>query len=291
MPTTCNKCKHRISREDIDNIICGICNTFFYGKCVSVSGNKEFWSCNDCVTKNEKSTLTEILNEIRLLRTEQSEIIKSLNLCHEKIDDCNSSLRKQEAVLCEHLNRIDVLENKTVTLQKENEVLKKEINDLQQYSRINCVELIGVPETPNENVLTTVQAVGVAVNFNITPNMIDTCHRLKINNDTNTSKKIIVKFVRRCDKEEFLQLRKVKRNLKVQDLIGEVGKHIASNNFIYINECLTSFNRQLFSQARKFKNEHNVKFLWTKGGKIFMRAKENSRIYQISNLSDFNDVH
>ncbi|KAK5649387.1 hypothetical protein RI129_000416 [Pyrocoelia pectoralis] len=63
--------------------------------------------------------------------------------------------------------------------------------------------------------------------------MIDTCHRLKTNSDTNTTKKIIVKFVRRNDKEEFLRLRKVKRNLKVQDLNEEVRQRTANNNFIY----------------------------------------------------------
>ncbi|KAK4876081.1 hypothetical protein RN001_012503 [Aquatica leii] len=202
----------------------------------------------------------------------------------------NLILKKQEQTLVEHLGRIELLETNNSTLRKENLELKWQINDLEQYSRTNCVEISGVPELKNENTMSVVEAVGTDLGLNLDSYTIDTCHQLK-KNFNNQPRNIIVKFVRRLDKEEFLRCRRIKQNLSVNDLHGDMRNPANSNNTIYINESLTFYNRQLCAKARAFKREKNIKFLWIRNGKILMRANKNSKIFDIASETDLNDVH
>ncbi|KAK4882205.1 hypothetical protein RN001_005524 [Aquatica leii] len=217
MPSNCNKCKNNITRLDNDKINCTNCEMMFHTRCVNlpdVNINKDIWKCENCVikVKSKEPILDEILKELRLLKSEHAEVQKSLNLCYEKIEDCNLILKKQEQTLVEHLERIELLETNNSTLRKENLELKRQINDLEQYSRTNCVEISGVPEFKDENTMSVVQAAGTALGLNLDSYTIDTCHRLK-KNFNNQPRNIIVKFVRRLDKEEFLRCRRIKRNL------------------------------------------------------------------------------
>ena len=50
---------------------------------------------------------------------------------------------------------------------------------------------------------------------------------------------------------------------------------------IFINEHLTAFNKNLFRLAKVKKDELQYKFLWTRGGKIFLRKDEHSVVTQI----------
>lgn len=173
-------------------------------------------------------------------------------------------------------------------LLEENAQLRTRMNEIEQYSRLNCVEIHGVPEVRDENVVSTVCAIGRALQFPIDETMIDACHRLRKNpQQPDRPRLIIVKFVSRLQKDNLLRAKKVKRILTTKDL----NSTITTSSPIYINESLTSENRKLYQICRDYKKDKNIKFLWVNNGKIKMRKEEGSRVYVVTSAASLNDVH
>ncbi|KAF2906067.1 hypothetical protein ILUMI_00111 [Ignelater luminosus] len=205
-------------------------------------------------------TLGDILKELRLMRTEQSELIRSVNLCHDKIEECNSDLTRQETVMKEYLQRIETLEAKNSTLEKENSTLRQ----MEQYSRLNLVKIYGVPEPPNEEILNTIYTIVPALDFKMDKNMIDACHRLQKNHAKPSDHRgIVVKFVSRLDKEEFIKRRRIKRNFNTSHLLSLlpfIQNHPETT--IYVNDSLTTDNRSYEEQTSKRHFREDTELQW-----------------------------
>ncbi|XP_068081869.1 uncharacterized protein [Anabrus simplex] len=107
---------------------------------------------------------------------------------------------------------------------------------------------------PTKDVLETLQGIGRALDLQIEEHMIDACHRLpRLPGQSHSG--IIVKFVRSSDKENFMQRRRVKYNLSTRHL------GLPDDNIIYMNESLAPEKRKLLALTRRFKTEHNYRFL------------------------------
>lgn len=50
---------------------------------------------------------------------------------------------------------------------------------------------------------------------------------------------------------------------------------------IYVNEQMTSTNRDLFFKARNAVKEVGYKFIWFKNNKIFVRKNEGSKVFAV----------
>lgn len=164
------------------------------------------------------------------------------------------------------------------------------MNKLEQYSRLNCIEIQGIPESKNEDVLTVVARLHRALDVDFQKNSIDACHRLRAKPGAGQHKAIIVKYVSRLLKEEVIKARKVRRTLCLRDLEldGQIGD---METPIYINESLTGKNKLLLFKCREQAKKEKIKFVWVKNGKIYMRKSGNSNIVFISSEKNFIDVH
>jgi hypothetical protein len=101
---------------------------------------------------------------------------------------------------------------------------------------------------------------------------------------TNTSspRPIVVKFIRKIARDNFLASVRQKRKIITSDNI-EVG---GTTRNITINEHLTLRNKQLFYQSRLLGREKGYKYIWTRSGKVFMRREDSSPKIYISCLRD-----
>ena len=80
------------------------------------------------------------------------------------------------------------------------------IDDVQQYLRHDCLEIVGIPRVPQDNPKQLVQEVGSLIDVEIGVNDISTAHRLP---DTKKVKnRIIAKFVRRDKREDMYKNRR-----------------------------------------------------------------------------------
>ena len=83
-----------------------------------------------------------------------------------------------------------------------------------QYSRNECVELVGIPrQVDDRHLKANMLSIFQKVDCTIAPEFIDDCHQLGKNND-----RVIVKFTRSKDCKQVLQLKKDLKDLTVDDL-------------------------------------------------------------------------
>lgn len=164
------------------------------------------------------------------------------------------------------------------------------IDEMQQYSRRDCLEITGIPVLSNDSPKQLVKEIGSLIDVQINDNHIAAAHRLP---DTAKARhRMIVKFVHRAKREEMYKKR---RNLAGKNIIHLPSVqndpvHIAaSNNKIHINESLTSYRKRLFGRINEFKRRNNFKYLWTANGRILLKANESSRAEAFNTHEEFQD--
>ena len=162
---------------------------------------------------------------------------------------------------------------------KELKALKESQNDLEQYSRRDCVEIRGIPsKDKHEKTNYIVKQVGDMIGVEVREKDISVNHRLSTSKWALKGGKktdpatIIVKFLRRDVKYKFYRASKELKNLTTKDL------GYSATNKIYITESLTQENKGLFKECLQFKKNQGFKFIWTSGGRIFLRKVEDSSV-------------
>ena len=97
----------------------------------------------------------------------------------------------------------NILENRIVNLEKQ-------LSKNEQYDRRNNVEISGISnQIPDRDLEENVVNICKDSDINISPMDIEGCHRLPLGrNSTNTTERVIVKFVNRKHSEAMLQRKK-----------------------------------------------------------------------------------
>ena len=130
----------------------------------------------------------------------------------------------------------------------------EDINNMEQYSRRDCVEISGLPEEPGENTNTLTIKVASLMGLNLEEKDISISHRLPSNaqqnqsyssrlrpregsalnkvNPANQFPKVIVKFARRGTEDQFYHGRKHLKNKSTKD----IGLSRFSDNRIFTSE-------------------------------------------------------
>lgn len=301
---SCGICVKVINAKQL-KLACSDCARDFHGTCLKMSkadvecitADGMIWRCQTCAETRRKSlrfesdaeegklTLDDLMKKINEIVDNQKKQEKNFNASyeaiHEKLEENINCVKEQSKSLDKCLKIIDQLVEENTRLNKRVLDLEKRVDDMEQYSRSNAVEIHGIPMERNEDVLSVVKEVGRALDMNIAGEMIDACHRLgKKLGSNDTPPGIIVKFVRRFDKEELLRKRRVKSSLSTRHMNMSVDRPV------YINEALSPARRRLFAAARQIKREKHYKFLWVRGGKIFLRKEESAEVFLIMCQAD-----
>ena len=155
--------------------------------------------------------------------------------------------------------------------------VKREINSIEQYLRVNNLEIVGLPEPGNDEteeqlMINTFNALP-ELGTEITSEDIDISHPLPSNRRDN-KKVVVCRFVSRKSKFDILEAKKRLRKFKFR------------GNEIFINEHLSPINRSVFGLAAEKKRTLDFKHLWTKNGVTYMRKTDRSEIYTINCAED-----
>lgn len=204
-------------------------------------------------------SLEELLNE--KLDSLIDDLVSKVNI---KLKDLGLG---EHASLCESVRFIsqefdemklrqeDLLASNKVLLSR-NEALEERVADLEQYSRMNNVEIKGVPSSQGEDCVAIVRRIGDAVECPVSPADIDTVHRVS---SKTTEKSIIARF---CSRD------------KKMSSLGRLAEP----------DCALTISASLVALA--LKKEHKWKRLWTDNCQIKARKADDSRVYRISTESD-----
>ena len=206
--------------------------------------------------------LRNIENQVKDLVLFQEETIKNNIKVTESLKSMSEKFDKLEEKLKEKDEKIEGLERKNKLLNEKNQDLTDRLDDLEQYSRRNCLLLHGVREDEEENtdeiILST---IATEIGININEEDIDRTHRLgKPNRRDGKPRPIIVKFTRYNVRNKVYAY---KRNLKGKKYL--------------ITESLTSNRMKLLLEAQQ---KYGVRNVWTSDGRILYKVDNKVSLYK-----------
>ena len=120
----------------------------------------------------------------------------------------------------------------------------------EQYSRRECLEISGIPESVSDNSLEDkIQGVLRGIDVEFDAKNIESCHRLK---GKGSKGRVILKLSRRKDAEE------VKLNKKKLKNIDHKKIELSFGTTIFINESLCGYYKLLWSKCKKLFLEKKI---------------------------------
>ena len=144
-----------------------------------------------------------------------------------------------------------------------------QLNELEQYSRRQCVNISGVPETNNEDVKKLVLELSNVTGAHLELGDVDVAHRVGKHKPGKT-RTIIARFATLTKRQAFYDARRALRGARAvpgSQLTGEV----LGNT--YISDNLTQQNELLMYQARQLKKKGKLFAAWSDQGRL--KVKEN----------------
>ena len=162
------------------------------------------------------------------------------------------------------------------------------MDDLEQYTRKNSLEIHGVPENIYTTTAEVVLKLGEALNVPIPPDDIEISHKLNARNNP-----IIVKFLRHKVKSNLYKRRVELKNVKVSDLFPTTSyaTAIGRGNRLFPNENLTAYRRRIVTKANNMRKDDLLTSVWTLDGKVFVKTSPSGTPVRIYNVEDLDDLY
>lgn len=223
------------------------------------------------LTSDEK--LTMIFNKLQ-------DLVKSQVFLAEQYEDNRKKADEQEKKMKELEQTVSDL-SKTIT--SKDGVIKEltgRIAHIEQYSRNKNIEINGVIQKENENIIDVVSKVIAVLGVELGIDDIEVAHRIPTRHQDRPSP-IIVQFLKRKIRDEILSRRQT--HVITNDYVFKDNR-IAGR--IYVNESLSPFYKELFWKTKNYAKENNYTYVWFKNNKIKVRKSDGSNAITISDEDD-----
>lgn len=288
----CNGCK-----KDFD-FGCALISEVSYRKLGA--DRRVNWRCSHCKsvtpkqTASESVTLETVLSELR----EQKELLKRLpellndvKSIKDEIMELKLACEFNSTKLDEFESRIVTVEKKVTTIQQSQnsvssddiELLRKDNANREQWSRLNNVEVKGVPSRNAENLFSVVQNICTAVGYSFPQSQINYIARVPQHNSKNKS--MIISFINRYVKEEFVAAARAKKRL----LASDIG-FATDGNQVFINDHLIPETKKLLTRVKELAKKRGFSYVWVRYCKIHVRKNDSSPSHVIAKESDLNKI-
>ena len=223
--------------------------------------------------------MVAIYTEDALRALKKTQLIELFLKSQEHIKGIINSLTEETKNLNENVKRLEpdvaVAKNVNIILCKQTVSVKRKCWKNAQYSRRECVEVVGLPlSIADDQLEDTVCRVLQHIGANITNEKIESCHRLNKNAD-----RTIVKFLRRKDCNQVMRVKNDLKKLKPADLDLPVGTKL------YINESLCPCYRGLWNQCKKLWNRFKLLSFFTVNGSVHVKLQENGSYNIITHIN------
>ncbi|XP_078369155.1 uncharacterized protein LOC144653117 [Oculina patagonica] len=233
-----------------------------------------------------QKTTNSILKENNKLSNEVGELKSSFNRLETELLTTKTTLIKVQNTNKELRVELDAAKRKISQQREEIDGLQDGIDDLEQYSRKNSLEIVGVPVSIRDNE-GAVLKIARALNVDMKPEDIDICHRVR----RKKSNPIIARFVSHKVKTKLYKQRVQLKHVNFSDLFPDAtAADRVQANKIFINENLTAFRRELLGKAHARKQELSLLGIWTIDGKMFVKTSPEGRPIRIYSEHDLNNL-
>lgn len=168
--------------------------------------------------------------------------------------------------------------NEVEHLQLHVQNLEEHIKENEQRSRLNNIEIKGVPLSNSENLFSIVAKIGSHIKCSIPKEQINYIARVPMRHDKN-NKTIVMAVHSRYVKDDFVAAAK-----KCTTTAADLGMQGASR--VFVNDHLMLANKVLLNKTKALAKDRGFAFTWVKGCKIFVRKNPSSPVLAIRSESD-----
>lgn len=212
---------------------------------------------------------TEMSNSIALMSDKFNEAIAEMKSMRTEIADLkniNLEVKKENDELKENIR---VLKNRTV------EIVTKELE--------NGVEIVGVPETKEENLVKIMENITKSINLEGKGIKIKQIHRAKYG--ARGKRNMIVKFENKEQRNMVLEnCKKNRKKLILKNI------YFDTTNPFFVNELLPRETKELLNETKALREQLGIKYVWISEGNILVRRDENSKTRAIRSIKDLDNI-
>ena len=222
--------------------------------------------------------------EESLDKLNKKQIISIALSCQKKLENTNTQLLDEMRKITESHKKMEVelgnAKEDILFLSKKLTETERHCWENSQYSRRECVDVVGLPTDVEDDALEkTVIALFGKIGWDISEGNIESCHRY------NRHGNVIVKLSKRKDIQKILQNKKDLKSFRLSD-IG-----LSGTSKVYINISLCPYYRKLWSKAKLLKSKGKIySFHVSNGGTVKIKINEGSTAIPITHEDDFH-VH
>lgn len=246
-----------------------------------------------------RSEIRDIIRkEMRSALRDTGEFKVSISASLKEINEHITAFKDPMSFLSEEFDQLKrdnlTYRNEINQLRKENEELRQDMSEIKgkliqidQLSRASNIEIQCVPEHKSENVINIIKQIGRTVSVSINDNYIHYCARIaKLNPDSTRPRSILTKYNSPRTRDSFLSAVLTYNKNNVQDKLNthDLVYGTSQKNPVYVVKNLSPENKHLHAATRKRANELKYKFVWVRGGRIFVRKSEITDSILIRNL-------
>lgn len=301
----CLTCSTEIDKDE-SYLKCNECNYVYHlGKCTGIAEaqfnsmretTKKAWRCQTCrvgrsrgaskkASSSEAADETNEMSHISLalvdiqeklatllsLKSTVENIEQAVQLMSDKYDQILVDSARHETEIKEIKARVEKLEQQdTVGVQ----TMQEQLNDLEWRNRKQNLEIHGVAESEQENLLDKINALAETIDVpELAKHEVVAIHRLPAKPGRVPG--IILRFARQDTREEWFEKRRA------------LSTHSSQ---VYIQENLTKHSRELLFEAKKWAKEHDFQYVWHRNARIFLRRRDGERAWRIQALNELNKV-
>lgn len=268
----------------------------------TVKCSEIFQRINDMVN-DKTSVMNMITMEIKSIVT--NIVVSQLDAMKSEVKSVSEAIERSQEFLCSKFE--DILKDYKY-LKQENEMLKLQMNDLKLElssikSTVNGMEgkldkseqdevasnavILGLPYSPEENVVDLVCKTASHVGVNLFPESLASATRISTYNKMSQSGPIRVVFKNRNDKELLISKKRSFGTVKSTHIIETHMKHKETN--VIIRDELTPLALDLLKHMKELQVKYNIKYVWPgRRGTILVKLADHSKTESIKTKNDFN---
>ncbi|XP_045457738.1 uncharacterized protein LOC123667950 [Melitaea cinxia] len=225
--------------------------------------------------KGQFSKLSEILEDVKSIKNEILNLKESFEFNSAKLESLESRVSDVE-------NQVAKIQQSELKLSEDVALLKRDNTNREQWSRLNNLEIKGVPLKTNENLFNIIENISKIVGYAFPKTQINYIARVPTHGSKDKS--IIVSFINRYIKEEFIAASRAHKRITTK----EIG--FAEDRFIYINDHLVPELKKLLTKTKELAKNKEYRYVWVKYGKIHVRKNDKSPVQIISKELDLNKL-
>ena len=231
-------------------------------------------SSKDSQVKDFNIMQTNNINQTDMQQTEHSNPDYNNSRDTQTVSSRDSSAVNSSVDDTEIINdlkcRLDMIEKKLYEAQVR-------INKFEQYTRRENLEIIGIPDSINQDQLeNTVLRILESIGVHTDSYHISACHRLAKNKKQQSANTII----RFTDRKVIYEIFSKKKALKLSPLKEELGSEF------YIIENLSPEFKSIFESCKYLKRKNVIHSCWTYNGMVKVKINVNDRPINIFHHDD-----